>query len=63
MLTGVASAFSLVKLDSECGCSFKPVQESQVKWDRGENHEKFFVQKKEKKREKVAVGLIPFPFF
>lgn len=31
MITGVVSAFSLSKLDSECGSIFKPVKESQVK--------------------------------
>lgn len=63
MLTGVASAFSPVKLNSECGCFFKPVGESQVKWDWEKYHDFFVVvQEKEKKREKVAVGLILFPF-
>lgn len=65
MINGVVSAFSLIKIDSEYGCFFKPVQESQLKWDR----EKYYdfvvvvVQKKEKKRGKVVVGLILFPFF
>lgn len=47
MLPGVASAFSLVKLDSEGVCFFKPVWESQMKWDR-EMHSEKGKEKREK---------------